>query len=84
MWQAVIGAATFVGIVLFEFTRDWRDGKALFHRNGTAESNRTLQAVLSNQLSLKNHFNDETTVLLHTIVDKLDDVLVNGVRIRGK
>lgn len=63
--------------------RDWRDGRSLFHRNGNNWG--------ADIKHLRTHFNDELTIELKSInkqltetVHKLDSILIDGVRIKGK
>ena len=63
---------TVLGFVIVTLVRDWRDGKSI--KNDSNLAKRMDGLVL--------HFNHETTDTLNKIVDKLDDILVNGVRMR--
>lgn len=72
-----------LAFAIVQILRDWRDGKSIFKRNGTAESNKAIKQILDSQTRLREHFNDETTTVLKDIVRKLDDILVNGVRMRN-
>lgn len=85
----LIGAGALIGNGLLLALRDWRDGKFLFKRNETQESNRFLKETRDSQMELQHHFNDETTVILkdirigiERIITKQDDILINGVRTR--
>lgn len=76
--QVLAGVGTILGIAVVQFARDWRDGKSLFQKNGSAESNTTLRSILetlqsvnTRQGTLNHHFNDETTALLTEIKELL-------------
>lgn len=70
---------TILGTALLLVVRDLRDGKSIFRKNDGESLMR----------ELKQHYNDETTVVLISIKErldylsgKIDDMLINGVRAR--
>lgn len=88
--SSLITAGTSVASLAgLQVLRDWRDGKYIFKKNENPESNRFLKETRDSQLQLQHHFNDETSLLLNDIkngvqkmTDKLDNILIEGVRIR--
>ena len=71
--EPIVGIGTALGTVIGTAAvlvlRDWRDGKSIFKKNGTAESVKAIKEMRDIQLQLQSHFNDETTVLLREIRD---------------
>ena len=69
-WNLLLtGAGTILGTAILFVLRDYRDGKHVFKKNGTAESVKILREMLSIQQGLKAHYNDETTEILKEIRD---------------
>ena len=64
---------TILGTALLLFYQDWRDGKSFFKKNVSIENKMDVLTL---------HFNHETTGILNKILDKLDDIQINGVRIK--
>ena len=64
---------TVLGTAALLFYRDWRDGKKILGKNGTAESAKYIKELRDSQLSLQQHFNDETTVILKEMRDCLSE-----------
>ena len=67
--ETLTAIGTIVGIALVQIIRDWRDGKHVFKRNGSAESVKMLREMRAAQDKLQLHFNEETTTLLEQIRD---------------
>lgn len=68
---AAVGSGLMFGLV--QALRDWRDGKAVFKKNGTAESNTTIQKILKSQEELKLHYNEDTTAVLKEMLQEMRD-----------
>ena len=60
---------TVLGIALLFIFRDLRDGKSLFKRNGAYEASQSIKQILDSQKELKEHFNEDTTVILNKLVE---------------
>lgn len=80
---------TVISIIVIQLLRDWRDGKNILKRNGSYEAQATLKKVLESQNLLSEHFNHETTTKFDDvitgqakIVEKLDKILIDGVRLK--
>lgn len=96
MENLAVFAGTVLGVAGIMVARDIRDGKSVFRRNGTYESNALLRQMLEemqkvggSQTELKAHYNDDTTRLLEEILDsvrrthsKLDEWDRYGVKTR--
>lgn len=71
MESILAAVGTVLGVAAFAFFRDWRDGKSLFKKNDTAMSAMVMTRLLEGQQYMRDHYNDETTVLLRSIESRL-------------
>lgn len=67
MSEIITALGTVAGMALIAVARDIRDGKSIFRKNGTAESNRAIKEIQASQAQLLSHFNHDTTELLTDI-----------------